>query len=186
MLIPHPVDGRAAACPECHKVSGGSLPLSYYWLKNSTNVLANGSRISGAQTATLTISNITSADAGNYAIVVKNSAGTLTNPAVAVQVVNLPIVKITNPAQNALIKSTNGTVTIRGTATNNVSVASVHWQVNSNGWRLATAVTGWNVWAANVTLSPDRKWIVFRSNMLGPVHVYAVEIAKSGTANAAP
>jgi hypothetical protein len=23
------------------------------------------------------------------------------------------------------------------------------------------------------------KWVVFRSNMLGPVHVYAVEIAKS-------
>ena len=31
----------------------------------------------------------------------------------------------------------------------------------------------------NVTFSPDMKWIVFRSNMLGPVHVYAVEIAKA-------
>ena len=31
----------------------------------------------------------------------------------------------------------------------------------------------------NVTFSPDMKWIVFRSNMLGPVHVYAVEIAKN-------
>jgi oligogalacturonide lyase len=31
----------------------------------------------------------------------------------------------------------------------------------------------------NVTFSPDRKWIVFRSNMLGPVHVFAVEIAKA-------
>ncbi|MBZ5623169.1 MAG: oligogalacturonate lyase family protein [Acidobacteriia bacterium] len=30
----------------------------------------------------------------------------------------------------------------------------------------------------NVTFSPDMKWVVFRSNMLGPVHVYAVEIAK--------
>ena len=29
----------------------------------------------------------------------------------------------------------------------------------------------------NVTFSPDMKWVVFRSNMLGPVHVYAVEIA---------
>ena len=38
----------------------------------------------------------------------------------------------------------------------------------------------------NVTFSPDMKWVVFRSNMLGPVHVYAVEIAKNGTANAAP
>ena len=33
----------------------------------------------------------------------------------------------------------------------------------------------------NVTFSPDMKWIVFRSNMLGPMHVYAVEIAKSAT-----
>jgi oligogalacturonide lyase len=31
----------------------------------------------------------------------------------------------------------------------------------------------------NVTFSPDMKWVVFRSNMLGPVHVYAVEIAPS-------
>ena len=31
----------------------------------------------------------------------------------------------------------------------------------------------------NVTFSPDMKWIVFRSNMLGPTHVYAVEIAKA-------
>ena len=33
----------------------------------------------------------------------------------------------------------------------------------------------------NVTFSPDMKWIVFRSNMLGPVHVYAVEIAKTAS-----
>ena len=33
----------------------------------------------------------------------------------------------------------------------------------------------------NVTFSPDMKWVVFRSNMLGPVHVYAVEIAKSAS-----
>jgi oligogalacturonide lyase len=31
----------------------------------------------------------------------------------------------------------------------------------------------------NVTFSPDMKWVVFRSNMLGPTHVFAVEIAKS-------
>jgi oligogalacturonide lyase len=31
----------------------------------------------------------------------------------------------------------------------------------------------------NVTFSPDMKWIVFRSNMLGPVHVFAVEIDKA-------
>ncbi len=34
----------------------------------------------------------------------------------------------------------------------------------------------------NVTFSPDMKWIVFRSNMLGPTHVFAVEIAKTSKA----
>jgi len=29
----------------------------------------------------------------------------------------------------------------------------------------------------NVHISPDNKWIIFRSNMHGPMHVYAVEIA---------
>ena len=33
----------------------------------------------------------------------------------------------------------------------------------------------------NVTFSPDMKWIIFRSNMLGPTHVYAVEIKKATT-----
>lgn len=32
----------------------------------------------------------------------------------------------------------------------------------------------------NVSFTPDMKWIVFRSNLLGPTHVYAVEIAKAG------
>ena len=35
----------------------------------------------------------------------------------------------------------------------------------------------------NVTFTPDQKWIVFRSNMLGPTHVYAVEIAKAAVSS---
>ena len=31
----------------------------------------------------------------------------------------------------------------------------------------------------NGTLTPDGKWLVFRSNMLGPIEIYAVEIAKA-------
>jgi len=31
----------------------------------------------------------------------------------------------------------------------------------------------------NVTFTPDNKWIVFRSNMHGATHVYAVDIKKS-------
>jgi oligogalacturonide lyase len=34
----------------------------------------------------------------------------------------------------------------------------------------------------NVTFTPDMKWLIFRSNMLGPTHVYAVELQKSTAA----
>jgi hypothetical protein len=30
----------------------------------------------------------------------------------------------------------------------------------------------------NVTFTPDGRWIVFRSNLFGPVHVFAVEVEK--------
>src|SRR5262249_52907053 len=30
----------------------------------------------------------------------------------------------------------------------------------------------------NANFTPDGKWIVFRSNMFGPTHVFAVEVAK--------
>jgi len=31
----------------------------------------------------------------------------------------------------------------------------------------------------NVTFSPDGKWIIFRSNILGPTQIYAVEVQKA-------
>ena len=31
----------------------------------------------------------------------------------------------------------------------------------------------------NVSFTPDRKWVVFRSNMFGPTYVFAVEVAKA-------
>ena len=31
----------------------------------------------------------------------------------------------------------------------------------------------------NVTITPDNKWVVFRSNMHGANHTYAAELAKS-------
>jgi len=61
----------------------GQQPISYGWtLKGVT--LVNGGRISGADTATLTIGNLTSNDVGQIIAYVTNSAGTdnsLTEPA---------------------------------------------------------------------------------------------------------
>jgi oligogalacturonide lyase len=40
-------------------------------------------------------------------------------------------------------------------------------------------VTGDGGVEPNVMITPDKKWVVFKSNMFGPMHVFAVEIAKA-------
>ena len=33
----------------------------------------------------------------------------------------------------------------------------------------------------NVSFTPDKKWVVFRSNMFGPTYVFAVQVDKSAS-----
>jgi hypothetical protein len=56
----------------------GSQPLAYRWQFNGTN-LAEGGRIIGATNRTLTISNVSTNDAGSYTVVVTNSFGSVTS-----------------------------------------------------------------------------------------------------------
>jgi hypothetical protein len=63
-------------------VASGFPTLNYRWLKNGSNVAA-------ATSSTLSISNTTIADAGQYSLVVSNIGGTVTS-AVATLIVNRP------------------------------------------------------------------------------------------------
>ena len=56
----------------------GSLPLSYQWRKNGAD-LANGSRVSGATEAALTLANLQTNDAASYQVVITNSLGATTS-----------------------------------------------------------------------------------------------------------
>ena len=62
-------------------VANGSAPLVYYWKLNNSTVVGvftnNGN---------LTLTNVTSANAGNYSVVVSNSAGTITSTNAAVTI----------------------------------------------------------------------------------------------------
>ena len=74
--------------------AAGSAPLSYYWFTNlNTPALTDGGTISGSATPTLTLSFVSTNQAGNYQVIVSNSAGTATS-AVAHLTVNVrtPIV----------------------------------------------------------------------------------------------
>jgi len=65
----------------------GSAPFTYGWMKGAVN-LANSTKYSGTSTTTLTISNLTDADAGSYTVGVTNSYGS--NSSAGVLVVSVP------------------------------------------------------------------------------------------------
>jgi hypothetical protein len=69
--------------------ASGSGTLSYQWRKGGVD-LSDGGIISGATTATLTLSNVQLADAGSYSVLVRNAGGSLTSDAAVLQVVATP------------------------------------------------------------------------------------------------
>lgn len=91
-------------------VASGTAPLTYQWQFNSVN-------ISGATSATLTLNSVTTANAGNYRVIVSNSAGTATS-AQALLTVNVlataPTIT-TQPASQTVTAGSNATFTVAAT-----------------------------------------------------------------------
>jgi hypothetical protein len=59
-------------------VASGTPPLYYQWQFNGVG-LTNGGSASGATTASLTLTNVQPAQAGNYTVVVSNAVGSVTS-----------------------------------------------------------------------------------------------------------
>jgi hypothetical protein len=66
----------------------GTAPLYYQWQKNGTN-LADGGRVSGTSTSTLTITNIQMSNFGSYRLVFSNAYGVATSSEANLSVVPL-------------------------------------------------------------------------------------------------
>jgi uncharacterized repeat protein (TIGR03803 family) len=130
-------------------IAGGSAPLSYQWQLGSNNVV-NGKNISGATTPTLTLNNITPAQAGTYFVIVRNSAFQIAIASATVSVIPRPMLSITTPQRGARIQSS--ALTITGTTSGEVAVARVYFQLDDGGWQLATSSDSWAHWRANVTM----------------------------------
>ncbi len=71
--------------------ANGVGPLSYQWKKDGAD-LSNGGRISGADTATLTISSVQESDEGNYSCEVSNTYGSVESNAATLTVNDPPVV----------------------------------------------------------------------------------------------
>jgi hypothetical protein len=72
-------------------------------------------------------------------------------PAVEVNESN-PTLAITAPFSGQ--NWSNGTFNVTGTASDNLQVSAVWFQVNSNGWQLAATTNNWTNWTATASLIP--------------------------------
>jgi hypothetical protein len=87
-IVKQPISSALYAGRTAHfdAVAIGSSPLSYQWKKNGVNV-SNGGNISGALTDSLSIGNVSAADAAAYTLSVTNSANSVTSaPAILIVV----------------------------------------------------------------------------------------------------
>jgi uncharacterized repeat protein (TIGR03803 family) len=64
----------------------GAAPLFYQWQKNGVN-LTDGRIISGSATSTLSLLFATTADAGNYSVIITNAYGSVTSSVVALTII---------------------------------------------------------------------------------------------------
>ncbi len=66
-------------------LAAGTPSISYQWQKNGTN-LTNGGNVSGANSSSLALSNVSPADTGLFSVIVSNSSGSFTSCYAALRV----------------------------------------------------------------------------------------------------
>ena len=77
--------GRSAATPLSASLACGAAPLLYQWQHSGTN-------LPGATNAVLTLSNISTNDAGDYQVVITNSFGSITSAVATLTVLQPPVI----------------------------------------------------------------------------------------------
>jgi sugar lactone lactonase YvrE len=119
-------------------VEASGTDLTYEWQLNGAN-LTDGDGISGANSPTLTISDPTSSDAGNYTVVVSNSNGSVTSSAAPLTVQKTGVTIGTPKAKESIILTAS-------TKFKNSSSVTYQWLRNGNpvkntGTRIKGATT---------------------------------------------
>jgi hypothetical protein len=113
--------------------ASGTAPLSYQWR-------FNGSNISGATSASYTVSNAQSANAGNYSVVVSNSAGSVTsnNATLTVSTTATAPSITTQPASQTVTAGASATFSVVASGTGPLSY---QWRFNGTNISGATSAS---------------------------------------------
>ncbi len=135
-------------------VATGATPLSYQWQKD-------GTAISGATAASYTRSNVQAADAGNYAVLVTNSAGSTTSSSAKLTVNGAAPTITTQPASQSVSVGAAAALTVAATGTTPMS-----YQWSKDGVAIAGA-TATTYSIASVTSASAGNYTVVVTNAYG-------------------
>ena len=111
--------------------ASGTLPLSYQWQ-------FGGVPISGANTSVLDVPGVQTTNAGNYTVVVANSAGSVTSLVSTLSVVMPPVITLQPLSSSNLVGST---VTFTSGASGS-SPLSYQWQLNGGNLANNSRISG--------------------------------------------
>lgn len=125
----------------------GTGPLAYQWYRGTTK-LTNDARLIGTASNILNISNVQSSDAGDYTIVVTNSASSITSAIAIITVVVPPAITLQPKSRSVPL----GLVTIFNAAASGTAPLSFQWILNGTSIPGATSgsYTNWAVTPADV------------------------------------
>ncbi|ATC64553.1 hypothetical protein CMV30_11640 [Nibricoccus aquaticus] len=136
--------------------ASGTAPLSYQWR-------FNGSAISGATSASYTLSNAQSANAGSYSVVVSNSAGSATSNNATLTISS------TATAPSITTQPASQTINVGGSATFSVTAsgtATLTYQWRFNGSNISGA-TGSSYSLSNAQTAAAGNYSVVVTNSVG-------------------
>ena len=131
----------------------GTAPFGYQWS-------INGTSISDETNTSLTLTNIQTTDAGSYAVIVTNIAGSATS-SVATLTVYVPPTITTQPASQALIQGQTAAFTVTANGT-----APFGYQWNVNGTSISDA-TNTSLTLTNIQLTDAGSYAVIVTNIAG-------------------
>jgi hypothetical protein len=160
-----------------HVTASGTDPLAYQWHFNGSNVLA------GATNATLTISNVSLSNVGNYSVVVSNAFGNVTStnaslsvltwPSITVQpLTNITVLLVGNPSTNAATtnySSTNVVLTVTAAGTPNLEYQWWYTDNSTTTNTIGTTSTNSSLTLTNVTPLTNGDYYVVVTNLYGTI-----------------
>ncbi|MGZ4964599.1 MAG: immunoglobulin domain-containing protein, partial [Limisphaerales bacterium] len=143
-------------------VASGQTPLSYQWSKNGAN-LSDGGRVVGSTNSAVTISSVSTGDAGSYVVVVGNKHGSATSSAAILTVLVPPTISaipdqrtfpntVTRPIRFTIGNAQSPTITVKSSDTNLIYPGSVTLSGSGTNWSMTLMPTGALVGSTTMTV----------------------------------